>query len=434
MDILAENTSAGYREKGSPVEPGELKKILGELESAESTGDKISLYIPPGKEMADVLRFLDKEYEAAVLIPDRAKRESHKGSVADVISALRARKLIPKNGLAVFCNGHTEGHDTGHRSCIVIEPPVPVPAYLYRCSGIFEPGPLRAMLTEESLSGLIVIDRNVAWWGITDGNRVEPLGDLTSLVPAKQKKGGQSAPRFQRLREIAVHEFFTRVGEKATADFRASDGFVTRFHGVLIGGPGSAAAEFAAGSYLPHEIRTRITGMFDIEDVGINGLDALAVRAKEILRASGISDGTRAMEAFRAALALGNGLASYGETVVRKNLADGAVGTLILSSSLRRSGLHVTCGICGHSDERTFDLTPGESVDSILAHTCRTCPAPIIKDGRIDLIDELSGLADSSGAKTMIVPYETDAGKDLSLAFGGIAALLRYPDPGSRDR
>ena len=43
------------------------------------------------------------------------------------------------------------------------------------------------------------------------------------------------------------------------------------------------------------------------------------------------------------------------------------------------------------------------TVQDILTHTCRICAAPIIGDEEVDIIEELTHLADKSGAKTRII-------------------------------
>jgi len=69
------------------------------------------------------------------------------------------------------------------------------------------------MLEEKYVYGLLVLDRREAFWGFLRGNRIEPMGGANSTVPGKTRKGGQSAARFGRLREIAIAEFYTKIGE-----------------------------------------------------------------------------------------------------------------------------------------------------------------------------------------------------------------------------
>lgn len=67
------------------------------------------------------------------------------------------------------------------------------------------------------------------------GKYIEPLKHLTSTVPGKQRKGGQSSHRFQQLRLIAIHDFYTRVGESANDAFLPID--PKDLQGILVGGP-----------------------------------------------------------------------------------------------------------------------------------------------------------------------------------------------------
>jgi len=129
---------------------------------------------------------------------------------------------------------------------------------------------------------------------------------------------------------------------------------------------------------------------------------------------------------FRLELAKPDGLAAFGEESVRKNLAAVAVGTLLLSEGLRKSQRRITCQKCGHAEERTIPLEPGMTVQDILTHTCRICAAPIIGDDVVDIIEELTHLADKSGAKTRIIPENPDKELEFPAESGGIGAILRY--------
>ena len=66
------------------------------------------------------------------------------------------------------------------------------------------------------------------------------------------------------------------------------------------------------------------------------------------------------------------------------------------------------------------------TVPDILVHTCRVCSAPIIEDEEVDIIEELTHLADQSGAKTRIITENFEEGMKFLNENGGIAAILRY--------
>src|SRR5207237_954733 len=77
---------------------------------------------------------------------------------------------------------------------------------------------------------------------------------LQSQVPSKHRMGGQSARRFERGHDIAVHEWYKKIGELST------EAFLNRpeIKGIIIGGPGYSKEEFATGDFVHHELKKKI--------------------------------------------------------------------------------------------------------------------------------------------------------------------------------
>ncbi len=298
---------------------------------------------------------------------------------------------------------------------------------MYRCSSNFELEPLKQMLEEKYVYGLLVLDRREAYWGFLRGNRIEPIGGSTSTVPGKMRKGGQSAARFGRLREIAINEFYTKVGERSSAIFLGEKDFFKRFKGLLIGGPSPTKEEFEAGNFLHHEVQKKIVGLFDVAYTNEDGLPELVDAAKDALSGMTVVKEKSLMEKFLKELVKdNNGLAAYGEESIRKNLELGSVDTLLLSSNLRKSRLKIKCQSCSHTEERTVSMPVGKTVRDIEFGSCPKCTAPLVLDEEIDIIDELAKLADASSAKVELISDDFEEGSILFSAFGGIAAILRY--------
>jgi len=89
----------------------------------------------------------------------------------------------------------------------VFEPPETVQTYIYHCNNEFYLEPLQEILAEKDIYGLAVIDRKEATIAILRGKRIDIVKHLTSGVPGKHKAGGQSQRRFDRLIDLAAHEF-----------------------------------------------------------------------------------------------------------------------------------------------------------------------------------------------------------------------------------
>lgn len=405
----------------------EFKKTLEKLESKQGSGTElITIYIPPDKQIHDVTAQLRDEFGQCSNIKSKQTRTNVQSAISSILSRLRYYKNPPPNGMAVFCGTVQLGGDRTSLDCTIIEPPEPLNLYMYRCSSNFELEPLREMLEEKNIYGLLVLDRREAYWGFLRGNRIDPVGGVTSTVPGKQRKGGQSSVRFQRLREIAINEFYTKIGERSSAIFLAEKDFFERFKGVLIGGPSPTKEEFEAGEYFHHEVQKRIIGLFDVAYTNEDGLAELVDAAKDALKGMEVVREKEYMNRFLKELVQEDSLAAYGEDSVRKNLELGAVDVLLLSSSLRKSRVRIKCQNCGHSEEHTIHLEPGKTIEDIIPHTCRKCTAPLVVDEEVDIIEELTRLADQSSTKVEIISNDFEEGSILFSAFGGIAAILRY--------
>jgi peptide chain release factor subunit 1 len=405
----------------------DFKKTLEKLQSQQGDGTElITLYIPPDKQIFDVTNQLKDEFGQCANIKSKQTRTNVQSAISSILSRLKYYKRPPAKGLAVFCGTVKLYGDRTDLQCTIIEPPEPLNLYMYRCSSNFELDPLKQMLEEKYVYGLLVLDRREAYWGFLRGNRIEPVGGATSTVPGKMRKGGQSAARFGRLREIAINEFYTKVGERSSAIFLAEKDFFERFKGVLIGGPSPTKEEFEAGSYLHHEIQKKIIGLFDVAYTNEDGLAELVDAAKDALKGMGVVKEKEFMQRFLKELVKDAGLAAYGEESIRKNLEIGAVDILLLSANLRKSRLRVKCQSCDYIHERTINVEPGKTVRDIDLGSCPKCTAPIILEEETDIIDELAKLADASSARVEIISDDFEEGSILFTAFGGIAAILRY--------
>jgi len=405
----------------------EFKKMLEKLEEKQGSGTElISLYIPPDKQIYDVAAQLRDELGQTSNIKSKQTKTNVQSAISSILSRLKYYRTAPPRGIAIFCGAIQLGGDKTDLECLIVDPPEPLNLYIYRCSSSFELEPLRQMLEEKAVYGLLVLDRREAYWGFLRGNRIEPIGGTTSTVPGKQRKGGQSSVRFERLRLIAINDFYTKIGERSSQIFLSEKDFFERFKGLLIGGPSPTKEEFEAGNFLHHEIQKRIIGIFDVAYTNEDGLAELVDNARDALKGMEVIKEKDLMQRFLKELVKEDGLASYGEESVRKNLGLGAVDILLLSSKLRKSRLKLRCANCGRVEERTIQVEPGTHVKDLEFGHCPNCSSPIILDEEVDIVEELTQTADLSSSKVEIISDDFEEGSILYSAFGGIAAILRY--------
>lgn len=399
----------------------EFKRLLDDLRSKTGRGTElISLYIPPDKQISDVTSQLREEYGQAANIKSRVTRLSVQSALESAMSRLKLIPKPPPNGVVIFIGTVDIGGNRTDMYSTALEPPDPIVTYRYHCDSAFLLEPLEEMLAEKKTFGLIVLDRREATIGILKGKTVDPMKHLTSTVPGKQRKGGQSSHRFQQLRLIAIHDFYGRIGDSANEAFLQID--PKDLQGILVGGPSPTKEEFVEGGFLHHELQRKVLDALDVSYTDESGLYELVDAAQDRLLDLELTQDKLIMRRFMKELVSDAGLASYGEDDVRHNLALGAVETLLLSEDLRKTRSNIVCSnrSCDFSEDQT------RSAASPPIGNCLKCGSPLSIAGETDIVTDLSKLAEASGSTVKIISTEFEEGAQLYKAFGGIAAILRY--------
>ncbi|NYT02819.1 MAG: peptide chain release factor 1 [Methanosarcinales archaeon] len=405
----------------SAQEKYEFKRLLEELRGKTGRGTElISLYIPHDKQISDVSAQLREEHGQAANIKSKLTRTNVQSALESAMSKLRLIPRAPENGAVIFIGAIDIGSNKTDMYSKVLEPPEPIVTYRYHCDSAFLLQPLEDMLAEKKTFGLIVLDRREATIGILKGKRIDALKHLTSTVPGKQRKGGQSSHRFQQLRLIAIHDFYKRIGESANDAFLQID--QKDLEGILIGGPSPTKDEFVGGEFLHHELQKKILDALDVSYTDESGLSELVEAAQERLLDLELTQEKLAMRRFMKELVNDKGLASYGEAEVRHNLALGAVDTLLLSEDMRKTRATIKCTNQNCDYEKQTTRTPS----SPAPEGCPKCGSQLAIVEEVDLITNLSRLAEQSGTTVKIISTDFEEGAQLMSAFGGVAAILRY--------
>jgi peptide chain release factor subunit 1 len=395
----------------------EFQKVIEELEEYRGSGTQlVTIYVPPDKQLSDVVAHVTQEHSEASNIKSKDTRTNVQDALKSLKDRLRYYDTPPENGMVLFSGAvDTGGGRTEMITRVLENPPEPIQSFRYHCDSEFLTEPLAGMLADKGLFGLVVLDRREANVGWLKGKRVEPVKSTTSLVPGKQRKGGQSQARFERLRLEAIDNFYQEVAEMA------NDLFVPRRHeldGVLVGGPSPTKEEFLDGDYLHHELQDSVLGKFDVAYTDESGLYDLVDAAGEVLAEREVLEDKQTMERFFKQLHDGD-LATYGFEPTRENLVMGSVETLLISEDLRKDVVAYECPN-GHEEYDFIDRTE-ETPD----RACSRCGEGM--DGaREDAIDHLMGIAEQRGTETQFISTDFEKGEQLLTAFGGVAGLLRY--------
>jgi peptide chain release factor subunit 1 len=402
----------------------DLRRQLEELKKCRGKHTElISLYVPPSKQIFDAVSYLRNEYSQSQNIKSKTTMKNVLSAIESIMSRLKTFKQPPPRGLAIFVGHKSIGADKTDMVAYVIEPPMPVVTFLYRCDSQFYIEPLEGMLTEKEIYGLLLIDRRECTVGMLRGSHVELLRYMTSQVPGKHGRGGQSQRRFERNTEIAAHEWFVKCGERASDIFLAEPAL----KGILIGGPGPTKQYFVNEVYLHYEIQKKIIDTFDTGYTDEYGLRELVANAADKMTDLKVSQEKKVMKRFLAEVTkTDKSLAVYGEHQVRKALEMGVVDTLLLSEDLRKYRVTMKCQTCAYTQEKTMTE---EALEDFTPPTCPTCKTslPMEITQKVDLVDELSDLAEKTNATVKLISRNSEEGESLYAAFSGLAGILRYP-------
>ncbi len=280
------------------------------------------------------------------------------------------------------------------------------------------------MLREKETYGILLVDANNATIATLQGKRMQIVRQMHSGVTGKTKAGGQSARRYERLRDMQLNEYFTRVGAHADDIFLPID----TLKGIILGGPGPTKYDFEKGDYLNYQLKNKILEVIDTAYVEEQGVKEVVDKAPEIMRKVRYIEEKEIMQKFLYEVGHDTGLITYGEGEVRRLLQSGAVRMVLMSEELDLVRVTVKCGACGFEEQHTVK---GKQVadfeKDLVGKPCAACKAPsmTIVDKK-DVVDDLAELAELSNTEVEIISSETEEGQMLKNAFGGIAAILRF--------
>ena len=321
-----------------------LKKAVKELSEMRGMGTElVTVVIPPDRMIHDVRQQLSQEAGQAANIKSKSTRKHVSDAIESAVSTINRYKTPGEGGIAIFVGHVIVGNNkTRLVTTVIDDPPEPFSSFRYRCDSSFEISQLEEMLIDRTSYGLFVIDRSEAAYGLASGKRLHCQEHITSLVPSKHGRGGQSAQRFERLIEEAAHKFFKKATERAcnywlpmTQDLR----------GVIIGGPGATKDYVVKHDYFHHEIKKLITEpFFDVGYSNESGLRELIQRAGSMMDQIELDRERTLVDGFLREVMQSAPKATYGEAMVRLALEQGAVASLLLARFASTNGRRLRTG------------------------------------------------------------------------------------------
>ena len=418
--------------KKSSLELFRLRKTLQTLASKEgSHTELITIYVPPGKQISDALNLLREEYGTASNIKSNVTRKNVLDAIVKVQQRLKLFKDPGEKGIVVFAGALPQeggGPGTERMETFVIIPPEPIKIFLYRCDSRFHTEHLQEMLREKETYGIILVDASDATIATLQGKRLDIVRQMYSGVSGKTRAGGQSARRYERLRDMQLNEYFHRVGNHANEIFLPID----TLKGIILAGPGPTKYDFEKGDYLNYQLKDKVLDVVDTAYVEEQGVKEVVEKAPEIMKKVRYIEEKEIMQKFLYEVGHDTGLITYGEAEVRRLLQMGAVRLLLFSEGVELSRVAIKCSACGYLEQKTIKNSESKTFEqSLTGRPCPNCQAPSLTVvEKIDIIDDLAQIAETSSTDVEVISTATEEGQMLKNAFGGIAAMLRFKAQG----
>jgi peptide chain release factor subunit 1 len=309
----------------------ELLRFIHNLEKFRGRHTElVSVYVPAGYDLNKIIQHLSQEQGTATNIKDATTRKNVIDSLERMIQHLRLFKRTPDHGLAAFAGNVAEREGQQDIGVFSIEPSEPLNFRLYRCDKLFVLDALKEMADRKEVYGLVVMDKREGNIALLKGKSIIPLTTTTSVVPGKTRAGGQSSQRFERIREGAAKEFFSKVGEYMKDNFLENK----ELKGIIVGGPGMTKNEFVDGNYITDQLKRKIIAIKDLSYTGDFGLQELLERSQDVLANEEVMREKELMQKFFGKLAQNAREVAYGEMQVKKAIGLGAADIVLLSEDL----------------------------------------------------------------------------------------------------
>lgn len=350
-------------------------------------------------------------------IKSRVNRQSVLTAIGSARQRLKMFTKIPENGLAIYCGEVLTEDGKEKKVTIDIEPYKPLQQFLYMCDNRFHTDPLKILLADDEKFGFIVMDGNGCLFGVVSGSNRTVIQQFSVELPKKHGRGGQSAPRFARIREEKRHHYVRKVCETATSVFISNDR--PNIAGIVIAGSADLKKALLTYDLMDPRLTAIVLGSFDVAYGGENGFSQAIDMAGETLTGVKLVREKKLLNQFYQELSKDTGKYCYGTADTLAALEMGAVEQIIVWDSLpdnryelkNKETQEIVIKVLNPEQEERGDfLLDGHEVV-----------------GKESLLEWLSNNYKSFGAILSFVSDKTPEGNQLVVAFGGVAGFLRYP-------
>lgn len=417
-------------------------------------------------------------------------RQSVQGAIAALQTSLKRYKSIPAEGIALFAGVQpipgsqvdAEVATAGNSSAPIssassstsssererlmvrqIDMIKPLRKGTYWCGATFQTEALEEQLADHMSFGFVIVDG-------AGCNMYEVAGDSYRLVwkhgdpglPNKHGRGGQSAPRFGRLREAARAAWVSTVATQLNTAFTDRSTGNVSVAGIVLCGSGSLKQQvYLRDNVLDARVHAAIfPTLVDIQYGGHAGIQEAMKKAAPLMEDQAFAQQRSALLTFMNGIADDTRLVCFGATDTMHALDTGAIATLLISEELSynrisyvNSQTQETCIEYALDSEATSpipasvrriaNLNSFRAVPDLFGASSSTPARGAAHNGgegsvansdwRVEhiepLLDFLVGSVQQHGVAVQLISSASTQGAQFNTAFGGIGAILRWAAP-----
>ncbi|KAJ5070614.1 eukaryotic peptide chain release factor subunit 1 [Anaeramoeba ignava] len=414
-----------------------LKKFLREIQISRGEGTSlISMIIPANSQIHQFTTKLKEEMSSAKRIKSRVNRQSVIAALNTAVAKLSLYSQVPENGLALFAGIITNQDGKEKKICYDIEPPKPILRPLYRCDNRFHAEILENLIQPSEKYGFIVVDGKGCLFGVLCGNHKTIIHRFSVYLPKKHGRGGQSAPRFSRIRKEKRQHYLTMVSELATHHFITNE--KPNIYKLVIAGSADLKKELANSSLFHPKLSDIILQIVSVSYGGDNGFNEAINLVAESLTGVRYVEESKILQRFFDEINQNTGKFCYGSQSTFNALTNGAVETLIVWENLdlilieqedietKSTSFSFISPSIKSSKNGKENQMENEVQDEKEKNQGNVEENSVVKKKEKLFVDWIAENFHKFGTKLEFVSNNSQEGSQFCHGFGGIGGILRY--------
>lgn len=246
-------------------------------------------------------------------------------SLKSIREKLSLYKKCPDNGLCVFSGIY---YEKGKEIFEIHEliPPIPIKVSTYLCDKYFHVELIEKLYESYDDYGIVLIGGEDTTFYKFHGNYYTLVDKITVHRQKNQKKGGQSAPRFGRIREGQILEYTKLIIEKLIKNYVDGDLNKLNIIGLIIAG-NDMKDKVVSDEMLPQIIKINIVKNMTVTDLNIIQIIA---NSSDVINNS-CSNVDKYIDVFFESIRKGNSNIVYGVDETLQKLREKMVKILIVT-------------------------------------------------------------------------------------------------------